>query len=76
MESLKNLKNQINQQKKDKEGKTQVEPNLHFHSVGTTMKKNRVRCKVCNTKTPYICIVCNVHLHPECFSEYHSPENE
>lgn len=29
------------------------------------------RCKVCSSKTPFICVKCNVNLHAKCFGKYY-----
>ena len=44
--------------------------NIHLHNVGHVMNNIKV-CKNCNRKTIYICLECNIHLHPECFTLYH-----
>jgi len=41
------------------------------HNVGHIVNTKR-KCKNCNKKTPYICIECNIPLHPECFTDYHN----
>ncbi|XP_037928816.1 piggyBac transposable element-derived protein 3-like [Teleopsis dalmanni] len=28
------------------------------------------QCKVCSSKTPYICKKCDINLHPKCFEKY------
>ena len=45
--------------------------NIHLHNVGHVMNNIKV-CKNCNRKTIYICLECNIHLHPECFTLYHT----
>ena len=44
------------------------------HNIGHINEKKR--CMKCRKKTPYICIKCNVHLHPECYTSYHNKLSE
>ena len=46
----------------------------HVHNIGHINEKKR--CMKCRKKTPYICIGCNVHLHPECYTSYHTKLSE
>jgi len=41
------------------------------HNVGHIVNSKRP-CKNCGKKTPYICVECNIPLHPECFTNYHN----
>lgn len=41
----------------------------HLITVGESKYKT---CKVCNRRTQYKCRKCELHLHPECFVEFHS----
>lgn len=34
--------------------------------------KTRRRCKVCHSQTIYMCKRCNVHIHTNCFQQYHT----
>lgn len=36
----------------------------------------RRRCKLCGKKTLYMCKKCNVHLHSDCFEEFHCNNNK
>jgi len=45
-----------------------VAPSGHF--IRNTEHVQR-RCKHCGTKTPYVCVTCNVYLHADCFEAYH-----
>ena len=43
----------------------------NIHNIGNIIN-DRKNCKKCQKVTPYICIECNIHLHPECFIDYHN----
>jgi hypothetical protein len=45
--------------------------NFKLHNMGH-VKNNKRTCKKCHKKTPYICIECNIPLHPECFTDFHN----
>ena len=54
------------------ENKSMPHPNtFRLHNIGHLLNTKR-NCKVCKKKTPYTCIECNIHLHPECFTDYHN----
>lgn len=42
------------------------------HLIVKDELKVRRRCKVCHSQTIYMCKRCNVHIHADCFNEYHS----
>jgi len=60
----------VDEKKKEKPGRNMDKT----HNVGH-VANNKRPCKRCGKKTPYICIECNIPLHPECFTEYHNKVN-
>ena len=41
-----------------------------IHNIGHIKQRNG-RCKSSGKRTNYICIECDISLHPECFNYYH-----
>ena len=56
--------------KKSNNNMTSYRFNYDLHSIGNNVNNKR-SCKFCQKKTNYICIECNIHIHPECFTEFH-----
>jgi len=44
---------------------------IHLHNI-KKVPKNKKPCKKCQKETNFICIECNIHIHPDCFLEYHN----
>ena len=66
-------------EKHDKNSSVVAEPKpnptpSNVHNIGHVNEKKK--CMKCNQKTHYICIGCNVHIHPECYIAYHNKLSE
>lgn len=48
---------------------TDIRRNQSSHLI--FKQPTRRRCRFCHSQTVYMCRSCNVHLHPDCFEEYH-----
>ena len=48
-----------------------IKNSYYFHNITQTTKEEK-NCKNCHKKTKYICIECNMFMHPECFTKYHN----
>lgn len=42
------------------------------HVITKADNKARRRCKICHNHTIFLCKRCNVHLHTDCFEQYHT----
>lgn len=59
----------------DKDSSDIVDSSLaHFstrqHFVGRIPDNKPKRCNVCHNETVFICVKCNISLHPRCFEKY------
>jgi hypothetical protein len=45
------------------------------HIIVRDEKISRRWCRVCSSQTIYVCQKCNVHLHTDCFSQFHEYKN-
>ena len=68
-----NNTNEINQNKNIIDNNNEIPYIFSFrlHNIGHVINNKRP-CKKCHKKSYYICIECNIPLHPECFTEFHN----
>ena len=74
MYNIYNNKNNNNNQINNNKSENNEIPcvfSFRLHNMGHVKNIKRT-CKKCHKKTPYICIECNIPLHPECFTDFHN----
>ena len=59
-------------EKSNVELKSYIPPKFRdaLHNIKHIINLKR-KCMLCGKRTPYLCSECNIHLHPECFNNYH-----
>lgn len=60
---------------KSKPSSSTVPTEVRYNNIGHIVTKSdnnaRRRCKICHNHTVFLCKMCNVHLHTDCFDSYH-----